>query len=95
MSERRCPVHGCSHVLGTTRNGNPYLLCPRHYQKLPMRSIKAKAGRRGKKKNGVAFSDLLGVVKRLKSEHALALTTIEKLSIEKSAMHRQLQEVLA
>jgi hypothetical protein len=90
---------------------------PETIVKLPMRSIKAKAGRRGKKRkytrhqvadvtttpiksvaksheNGVAFSDLLGVVKRLKSEHALALTTIEKLSIEKAAMHRQLQEIL-
>lgn len=31
---RRCPVPSCTVALGTTRNGNPYLLCPRHYQKL-------------------------------------------------------------
>lgn len=32
---RTCPVPGCHTTLGTTRNGNPYLMCPRHYAKLP------------------------------------------------------------
>jgi len=33
-SVRTCPVPGCHASLGTTRNGNPYLMCPRHYAKL-------------------------------------------------------------
>jgi hypothetical protein len=113
----------CAAARGAVAIANPVEVVvgeagPETIVKLPIkRSIKAKAGRRGKKRkytrhqvadvtttpiksvaksheNGVAFSDLLGVVKRLKSEHALALTTIEKLSIEKAAMHRQLQEIL-
>lgn len=31
---RRCPVPGCNRTLGTTKSGNPYLLCPAHYAKL-------------------------------------------------------------
>ena len=34
MTPRTCPVAGCDRVLGTTRNGNPYLLCPVHYARL-------------------------------------------------------------
>jgi hypothetical protein len=34
VSTTTCPVPHCDAKLGTTRNGNPYLLCPRHYQKL-------------------------------------------------------------
>lgn len=32
---RTCPVSGCHAALGTTRSGNPYLMCPRHYDKVP------------------------------------------------------------
>ena len=34
MTPRTCPVNGCGLTLGTTRNGNPYLMCPRHYSRL-------------------------------------------------------------
>jgi hypothetical protein len=44
--------------------------------------------------DALTFADLLGDVKRLKSEHAVALGTITKLQAEKAAMHKQLQEIL-
>ena len=34
MTPRTCPVAGCTRTLGTTRNGNPFLLCPAHYARL-------------------------------------------------------------
>lgn len=36
MSEatRICPIPGCGRALGTTRAGDPYALCPRHWKKL-------------------------------------------------------------
>lgn len=33
-SVRRCPVQSCQRTLGTTRNGDPWLLCSAHYAKL-------------------------------------------------------------
>lgn len=35
VAMRSCPIPGCNTRLGTTRNGNPYLLCPAHYHALP------------------------------------------------------------
>jgi len=35
MSERTCPVNGCGRALGTTKYGDPLLLCPRHWAKVP------------------------------------------------------------
>jgi hypothetical protein len=35
VTTRTCPVSGCHATLGTTRTGNPYLLCPKHYLKVP------------------------------------------------------------
>ncbi len=35
MSERRCPVPGCEDPLGTTRYGDPWLFCKKHYKLLP------------------------------------------------------------
>ena len=34
MTERRCPVPGCHNSLGATRQGDPWLMCRRHYMKL-------------------------------------------------------------
>lgn len=34
MPERTCPVPGCHNGLGTTRHGDPWLMCQRHYHRL-------------------------------------------------------------
>lgn len=35
MSEtRRCPVRGCHEALGHTRQGDPWLMCRKHYHRL-------------------------------------------------------------
>jgi hypothetical protein len=31
---RRCPIPNCGRVLGVTRDGDPYALCPYHFKKL-------------------------------------------------------------
>jgi len=31
---RRCPVAGCHRALGTTRQGDPHLMCAAHYLRL-------------------------------------------------------------
>lgn len=39
MSGHTCPVSGCGRPLGTTRQGDPWLMCRRHWARLdrPMR----------------------------------------------------------
>ena len=39
MSGHTCPVSGCGRALGTTRQGDPWLMCRRHWARLdaPMR----------------------------------------------------------
>lgn len=33
---RRCPIPGCRDPLGTTRQGDPWLLCRRHWFRVPI-----------------------------------------------------------
>lgn len=36
MTERKCPVPDCTKLLGTTKRGDPWLMCRGHWSRVPV-----------------------------------------------------------